>query len=806
MAGKNSNPAIKKNLWRKFLKWFIIVLALLLVIAFILVRTIARRGLPDYNATIGIKGLTAEVRVIRDEYGTPHIFAENEADLYRATGYVMAQDRIWQMDLLRRVTLGRLSEIFGDSYVETDLLMRSLRHTEKSKQILQNSPAELVAAVEAFSDGVNQYIAANKNSLPFEFLLLGYKPDAWEPCHSVNLIGFMAWDLKAGWNELLLENIKPLIDSARYSELLPHVERYKSTVFDSKANPLMVHNRILELEKLEKLGLDILCGSNNWAVSGNKSFTGMPLVANDMHLSFSVPGIWMQMHQVVKGKLNVSGLALPGQPLIVVGHNDSIAWGMTNTYVDNLDYYQETINPENINQYWFKGEWHDFVLHNETIKSKSGQVFEKTFRTNHRGPVVSEFKDIHDKVLTIHWVGEEPGNELLSIYKANRATNWNGFTEAFRNFRSVSQNIVYGDINGNIGLRACAGVPVRKRDAIYRILPGDTDEFDWKGMVPYDELPFEFNPRRGYVSSANNRTIDSTYPYHIGVWYDIPYRIDRIRELLEAKAKLSVEDFKDIQNDYTSKYAQTIIDKCFVLLDSTAMSPKEKKVYRLMADWDGSMDKNLVQPSVLEEFIATFTESIFKDELGEEIYPTFRSNKISRFALYNVLENPASPWVDNVTTTETENFALLVGQAYASAIANLTDKFSPKLKKWKWGNIHQITFSHPLSQKKILGILFKLNRGPFAVSGSFHTVSPYGYAAGQPSKVEHGASHRHIFTLHNWDSTLSIIPTGNSGAIKSRFYLDQSEQFVNGEYHYEFFSQSAIEQNARFTMKLEPVN
>jgi penicillin amidase len=802
---KSSEKHSSGKIWKSILLWFSIVLLLMLIAAFVFIKIIGRKGLPDYNATVTLDKLTSEVQVYRDEFGTPHIYAETETDLYRAVGYVMAQDRMWQMDLLRRATLGRLSEIFGSDYVETDLLLRSLRYSEKSKKILQESPAELVSALEAFSNGVNQYIEQNQKNLPAEFLILGYTPEKWEPYQSINFIGFMAWDLKAGWNEFVLETLRSKLDSARYNEILPHVDRYKTCVFQSDEETLLACNKLMELEKLEKLGLDILCGSNNWAVSGEKSTTGFPLVANDMHLSFSVPGIWMQMHQVVKGRLNVSGLVLPGQPLVVVGHNDSIAWGMTNTYVDNLDFYEEKINPQDSNQYWYNNQWNNFEVRHETIKIRGGSEIKRDFRLNHRGPVVSQAKGVTNKVITIHWVGDEPSNELLSIYKINRASNWNDFNDAFQYFRSVSQNIVYGDVRGNIGLHACAGVPIRKRDAVFQVLPGWIDEYDWKGMVPYNELPYEYNPERGFVSSANNRNADSTYPFHIGSWYDAPYRIDRIREMIKSKQKLSVDDFKKMQNDSKSKLSERLINKCYKLLDPTKMSPLELKAFNLLKNWDGTMDKELIQPTISEEFLCSLIIRIFKDEIGPELFKVFtEGSRLSRIALFNLLETDNSPWIDDVTTPEKETFQEIVQLAYGDAINNLKEKYSGNIAKWQWGKLHTITFSHPLSKKKILDFAFNLNRGPYGVSGSFHTVSPYSYIFNQPTKVEHGASHRHIFSLANWDSTYSVIPTGNSGVIKSEFYLDQSKMYVEGKYHHDYFGEEAVKQKAKYLMHLLP--
>lgn len=809
MANKGSQKP-KPTLLKKILKITAWTLGGLLVIVLIglliFIRVKSHAGLPDYGADISIKNLSSNVEVYRDEYGTPHIYAENQADLYRAVGYVMAQDRLWQMDLLRRVTLGRLSEIFGDDFVETDILLRSLRYSAKSEELLKTSPPEVIEALEAFSDGVNQYIEQSGKDLSVEFFLLKSKPENWEPVHSLNLIGYMAWDLKAGWGELVLDNLKTVLDSAHYAAIVPDISKYSTYVFPEGTGELMAENKLTELSKLEPLGVDILCGSNNWAVAGKKSTTGKPIVANDMHLGFSIPGIWMQMHQVVRGQLNVTGLALPGQPLIIVGHNDSIAWGMTNTYVDNLDFYEERINPADSNQYELDGEWKNFSVVNEEIRSSSGAVFSRSYKYNHRGPVVSENKKVKDKVLTIHWAGDEQSNEMLAIYRVNRANNWTEFKESFKTFESISQNVVYADIEGNIGMYSCAGVPIRKRNHTpFEVLPGWTSEYDWQGMVPFEELPHEYNPERGWVSSANNRTIDDSYPYHIGVWYSMPYRIERINEMLQAKEKLSMYDFRLMQNDYQSTLGRRLVSRLFVLLDESTMNPEERKMALLLKNWDGSMDKELIEPTIAEAFTAQFIKAVFADEMGEKWFSLFESNdKLSRTALFNLLESNSGLWVDNINTPGTETLADMVDAAYKNTMAYLNATYSTKTHKWKWGNIHTITLQHPLAKVRILDRVFNLNRGPFAVSGSHHTVAPYGYPGFSPDKVEHGASHRHIYSLSNWDSTISVIPTGNSGIIKSEFYCNQTSLYISGGYHADYFSKELIKEKSKYSVVIKP--
>ena len=361
----------------------------------------------------------------------------------------MAQDRLWQMDLLRRVTMGRLSEIFGDDMISVDVLFRALRITEKSMIILDSTSNGIKECLEAYADGINQFIEQNTDKLPVEFKILGYKPDKWEAFHSINLIGYMAWSLKAGWENLCLEDMRNKLGDEKLMELLPNITTQKSLVFPpgEESHYADIFGDIIK----RKIAPEVFYASNNWAVSGTKSQSGKPLFANDMHLDYNIPGTWFQIHQVVEGELNVTGLALPGQPLIIAGHNENIAWGMTNTYVDNLDFYEEKINPENKNQYELNGEWKDLLIKKEIIKGKKGKETEKVLRFTHRGPVISDFRGNLDKVISMKWIGNMYSNELRAVYKLNRAENWNDFKEAVKGFVSISQNINYADKAGNIG-------------------------------------------------------------------------------------------------------------------------------------------------------------------------------------------------------------------------------------------------------------------------------------------------------------------------------------------------------------------
>jgi penicillin amidase len=791
---------------KRILIGVLLLLVLIAVAGFVFIRHISHRALPDYNADLPLNGLHAQVEVYRDSFAIPHVYAKDEHDLYMAVGYLLAEDRLWQMDMLRHVTEGRLSEIFGEKYADTDLLLRALRFREKSEKILAQADSSSLAALEAFSDGVNQFIMNNESHLPPEFAILKYRPEKWEPYHSLNMIGYMGWDLKAGWSEILLSTIQKTVDSVRYHQLLPDLLRVQPTVFpldDAKSFSSVLPSLLLNTVTLQLFGADVLEASNNWAVSGSKSVTGMPLLANDMHLGLSVPGIWYQMHQVVDGKLNVTGLVLPGAPVIICGHNDSIAWGMTNTYVDNLDFYEEKINPNDSNLYEYNGEWRKFDVKKILIKTSKGKQVEKTLRFSHRGPVVSTFKEMDGKVVTMHWVGDEMSDEFRSVMLLNRACNRNDFTAALKTFTSISQNIAYADKKGNIGLFCAAGVPIRKRTIAFGVLPGKTDEYDWKGYVPFEELPYIYNPTSGYVASANNRTAPPDYPWHIGTWYSLPSRYERITALLSAKDILSVEDFKAIQLDQQSKLAEKYMPSILnALAGYKGMNTTESRANEMLKKWNFSMNSKSSAASLFEMLYLEFIRCTFADELGENLFDSFNGvSSISRISTDQLIDKKFSLWFDDVSTrNKTEEFDDMVVCAFTKAVAGLVTKLGSDSDSWEWGKLHHLELAHPLSTVKILDKIFSLNRGPYSVGGSFHTVSPYSYDNNKPFDAIHGSSHRHIFDLSNWDNSLTVIPTGNSGIPASRHYCDQTELYINGNYHADYFSKEKVVANAKYHM------
>lgn len=783
----------------KYSAVFLLCLLVLVTISAYFYLTYLKKGaLPDYNSTVIVQGIESEVIVYRDSFAIPHIYAKSETDLYMAVGFVMAQDRLFQMDLLRRVTLGRLAEIFGADLADHDLLMRALRITEKSEKLLSESDVKIVNALEAFSDGINYYI--RNYPMPPEFKLLGYHPEFWEPIHSVNLIGYMAWDLTLPWEtEVLLHQISRLVGDEMAFELVPDlINCHTVPVMHDKGYNIASKSILSAAKKLTDYGIEIFHGSNNWAVSGLKSETGKPILANDMHLGLNIPGIWYQMHQVVEGNLNVTGVVLPGQPFVIVGHNDSIAWGMTNVMVDDMDFYVETLNDDST-AFLFNQEWRALGVKKETIKVKGEPDIGKEIKYTHRGPIINRFKEFEEPVVSMRWIGNEWSNEILTVYKLNRANNWDDFREAVSTFIAVSQNVVYADIKGNIGIQTCAGIPIRKGN-IYGFYPGETDEFDWSGIVPFNELPYEYNPARGYVSSANNKTVADDYPYPVSYWFSPPNRIERIREMLEEKDVLTVSDFQRMHTDTRSKLAEKILGHFVPYIEAVHnWNEIEKEALRLLKAWDYNLTLTSPEATIFELLYRKTIENIVRDDLDDELFGLFMGSKImTENLLLNIISNPGSLWSDIKRTDETEQLDDIVRLSFGETITELSSLFGSDITGWQWGKLNSITLKHPMGSVGWLNKVFGLNRGPYPVPGSFHTVCPYNYPFGNPYQVNHGASQRHIYDLNEWDNSITVIPTGTSGIPSSPYYCDQTSLYVAGKYHRDLFSFGAVEAVAKY--------
>ncbi len=801
------------HMLKKIALIFLILIVVSLLGGLIFRYHLMHRALPDYDESLSLSHLTDEVTVHRDAYGMPHVYAQNEADLYRAVGYLSAQDRFWQMDLLRRVTLGRVSEIVGEKAIPLDLLMRSLELTKKSNQLINNTDPKIVAALTAYADGVNQYLEDYKDKLPQEFTILGYTPEKWEIMHSVNLIGYMAWDLTPNYNaEFILEKMKKKVGQQNLKHFVPNESDTTAYIFpdfelnNATTTALGILDDYDDL--MQELGISIFSASNNWAVSGKKTASGQPILCNDMHLKLALPGIWYPMHQVVEGGVNVTGVVLPGQPLVVSGHNENIAWGMTNVTVDNIDFYQEKINPQDTSQYLYNGEYRSIRQVEETIKLKGGEEKKRTIRYTHHGPIITDFRELDgSQPLAMKWVGSDiESDEFRTIYLLNNANNWSDFKEAIRSFGAVSQNINYADVEGNIGLYCAAGIPIRKSQTPYTVSPGWTDSTEWQGYVPFEALPFEYNPESGYVASANNKTV-ANYPYYIGNWFAPEYRISRIRELLEVENKITPNYMEGIITDFHSNLAEEIVPTIITVLQShkTELSTTEKESIQLLSSWNYDMSTESAAALIYNQTIVSFLEVVLKDELGDSLFTEMAGNNMLATSIFDIAWFHTDwPFHDNISTEKHENLEDNILLAFKSSIVQLTKDIGTDPNAWQWGKNHQLTLEHPLGKVAIVDLLFNYNKGPYEMGGSKNTVAPFHYQFDNPKKVTHGPSQRHIYTVGNWDQSQTVIPGGISGQTASPHYADQLELYLKGTSHGDFFSKKVVEKNTTYTMTFTP--
>lgn len=760
---------------------------------------------PEYQGEIIIPELNCDVVVYRDTRGMPHIYAENEHDLYFAVGYVVAQDRLWQMDLIRRSGSGRLSEIFGKSFVKTDLLFRNLDITTKSRLVLKDEDPVILKSLQAFTDGINFFISETDKKLPPEFRILKYNPEPWQLEDIVNIIGLMGWGLGEPnfRSELFHYRLVQKFGIEKALQLIPdgHIpENFVYPDFEIDDTPISEAQALVSsMEQFDVLGFNSFTSSNNWVVSGNRSVTGKPLFENDMHLTLSAPGIWMQMHQVIPGKLNVTGVLIPGEPFIVAGHNEKIAWGMTNMRVDNIDLYAEKINPENKNQYLFNGLWENMISREEIIKIRGGKQESFRLKFTRHGPLISDLESIENKSLAMRWTGQDKSDEIRSLYLLDRAECWKDFQTAISTFGTISQNFAYGDTDGNIGLNAGGGVPIRKKNPDL-IRNGETDENDWKGYIPFEQLPFSFNPESGYVSSANNKTVNEDYPYYINSYFSLPYRINRINQMLDEKEKFEISDFMKMVNDQHSDYAALLTPFITNLSQrSGQLTRQEINALSTLKGWDYDMDSDLTAPAIFEFFRISFLKNLLADELGDLYTGLF--DLTGEYYIYRILKNGGDEWVDNINTPLRESLDEIVLISFKDCIKSLSEKYGKNQDKWKWGRKHKVCLQHPICTKRILNLIYGFNSKQYHVGGSDHTVKPF-YSEPPGGRINIGASERHIFNTADWDESYTIIPTGASGIPGSEFYLSQTTSYINGNFYKDPFSENAVKEATKYKLLL----
>ena len=787
-----------------------------------------RRSWPKTNGTVRVDSLQAEVTVVRDSWGVPHVYASNPHDLFFAQGYVHAQDRFWQMEFWRRIGSGRLAEILGESVLETDCFLRTLGWHRTAAQELEQLDAETRAILEAYAEGVNSYISTHRGRLGLEFTVLGFTgvkfdPEPWTLLNTLTWAKMMAWDLGGNRSdELLRAHIAARLGNSAVGALMPpYPDDY----------PIIVPHPLTEatLEAVPEVAfepnflgegddpsasLGAGLGSNSWVIAGERTETGAPLLANDPHLGIQMPSIWYEigLHCEPVGPdcpYNVTGASFASTPGVVIGHNDHIAWGVTNLGPDVQDLFIERVNPENPNQYEFKGEWLDMEIVREEITVAGEEEPVVVFaRITRHGPIINDVAggteedwDFGWEPLALSWTALQPGTLVRSIPLLNRASNWEEFREALRYWDVPSQNFVYADVEGNIGYQSPGRIPIRASGDGSSPVPGWAGEYEWVDYIPFDELPRAFNPPEGYIVTANNAVVGPDYPYLLTNDWAPGYRARRIVELLEADASISLADIQTMQGNVSPVWAEDVLPYLLVL--PATGSDRQAEALELLRAWDRRAVRDSAATALFEAFRLHLVDLTFGDELGEQLLDKARSS--AGVALVDLLADESSPWFDDVTTPEVETRDEILLRALDEAVEELTETLGWDVTRWHWSDLHTATFENQsLGKSGIAPVEAIFNRGPVAVDGTIATINNTGYSLNNPYTVKTVPSYRQIVDLDDLSRSVSMHTTGQSGHPFHLHYDDMIDPWRNIEYHPMLWERADVEADAEGTLVLKP--
>ncbi len=795
--------------------------AVFLVVVFFS-RRLIDKSLPALTGTQTLTGLQHSVTVYRDGYGVPHLFAQNEEDLWRAAGYVAAQDRLWQMDMSRRAVRGTLAEIFGPEALPKDKFLRTWGFHRLARRLVQQLSPQSRAALTAYAAGVNDFIHTHRDRLPVEFSMLGYKPQPWEIEDSIGLTRLMAFQLCYAWFfEATLSKIAEQFGDSLALELFPAVRENTPAIL--LAPPRGVASRVesfLELVQATRNQLAMptgVVGSNSWVAGPQRSRSGKPILANDPHLGLALPSVWYEMH-LSAGDFEVAGVTFPGAPGIVLGSNRAIAWGFTNGMIDDLDFYLERINPQNPEEYWTGTSWEKLAIQRERIPVKDADSVEFVVRATRHGPLVSEILTnvrFDTLALAIRWTGFESSDELQAILGFNHARSWSEFYEAARRFAVPCQNVIYADTVGNIAYWACGAVPIRRDGKGYFAYRGWETAGDWIGTIPFEQMPHAFNPPQGFIATANNRMYAQGYPYYLSVGWEPSSRIERINEFFDRHPQVDTAVFAEMQQDQFSKHAQYVLPKLLALLADTttidsskgtnaALNPAlEQQAQLLLREWDFVESVESVAAAIFNVWELEFLRAIITDELGDSLFQSYTQwSTLAVRSLEHFVAHPASPWFDDRTTSTRETAPMIARQSLQTALAFLEKNVGTTIGDWQWGRLHQLTLTHAFGQRRPLNYLF--NVGPMPLGGSANTISKAEYRLFKPYAVDVGPSVRMIVDLAAPQVRLQVLPGGASGQPRSPYYQDQVKLWQQGKYKRVELERKRLEQESRNAMVLQP--
>ena len=818
-------------------------------------NTVAPKSFPKIDGEIQLEGLNGPVDIYRDQMGIPHIYASTSHDLFFAQGYVHAQDRFWQMDTWRHIGSGTLSEMFGGGQIETDTFLRTLGWRLTAEQEYAEFDSDSKAIIDSYTEGVNAYLKDHDTTaLSLEYAILGllspdYKIQSWTPVNSLTWGKAMAWDLRGNMGEeieraVLLKTLTP----KQVAELFPAYPEDHPVIVNkigdgtSAKAPLQfsafdIPNKTLSALEHNASLLDLALGpagdgigSNSWAISGSRTATGMPLLANDPHLGIQMPSIWYQAHLECRPvtdacPYNVAGFTFASVPGIIIGHNDRVAWGFTNVGPDVMDLYIERVNPDNPNQYEVNGQWVDFATRAETIRVVGGETMDVTVRLTRHGPVISEsygqlknentdndpefvpFKERaglelpEQYVIALKWTALSLSTPFKAIWGLDRAQNWEDFRAAASNFHIPAQNLLYADVEGNIGYQMPGDIPTRARGDGTIPVPGWTDEYEWTGFIPFEELPYTLNPPEGYIATANNQVPPFDYPNLITHDWDYGFRAQRIVDLIEnAPNKIDIPYMQSIQGDSFDSNAPLFVP---ILLQMDELSDNEANAQNLLKTWDYQDHADSAAAAVFNAFWRHFLQDTFNDDMPEERYNPdggSRWNEIMRH-----MDEKSMWWDDKTTIDATETRNDILRKSFEQGVAELEGIFGKDPAKWRWGEMHASTFRNStLGESGVPPIEALFNRGPFPTSGGDSIVNATGWSVKDGYETNWLPSMRMIVDLGDLNNSVTVHTTGQSGHAYHQHYADMAPLWANIQYYSMLWDEQTVVSNAEGHLVLVP--
>jgi len=745
-----------------------------------------------------LKGLSGPVEVYTSDHGVPHVYAGSWTDAARVLGYLHATDRLWQMDYFRRRASGTLAEIFGRGRLSSDILMRQLGIRRGCEALWQSEriPPELRAELEAYAEGVNARIAElTPETLPPMFRRLEYAPAPWGPVDSLVFLKYMCWDQSGTDTDLWFGDMLEKLGPGVLNELWPLDRPYESPQVKHQVDraqlPAVLKTAELRpipgaapayratLARLKDagwLGRGGAFGSNNWAVDGTKTVSGKPILCSDPHLGFSLPMLWYAAHVSVRGE-NVAGVTFPGNPIVVIGHNDRIGWGITNMQSDQVDYYVETPNPDDPMQYKHRGEWKTVERVTEQIPVKGEDPYELHVDSTVHGPVVNR----EGRVISLCWAGLGPTTEPVAFWRINRARTLPEYLAGLDFLVTPALNMVYADADGNIALHSCGLHPLRLPGQGRVPMDGASGDYDWRGTVPRDRLPLAVNPPEHYVASANARVAPVGYPHYLGWMWDASYRIRRLDDILGTAEKLSVEAMKAVQTDAYDKGAEVFTPPLVEALKKVELDRVEKRALAELERWDYIGRPEAVAPILWARSFAGYRAAVWDDEwkargIEQPGGSWGFSGENRRYPVVEVLEyitreHPESPWFDDRGTPARETRDELLVSAFRQAVAGLRQERGDDFANWAWGNFNILHIGALTGQEQD-----ERDGGP--VPGLTFTVNPG--ESGTP--VGGGASWRMIVDFGDTATSVGVYPGGQSEDPQNPQYDDLMKLWAAGRY------------------------